>query len=1292
MRAMLRPLLGCLTLCLVLVASCAQDVGDIDRTQAGLLRKSLFQGEWLMRRTVIDAPYDTAYTFIGEQDEAVRIRWDIQNDKLVAWRVTPLVDGTQDAAPAAAFPIEAHVDVKRAYNEATGEESNVIEENTSDRLWYEREYIRVDWSNNLIRGFGFVVDGLAQQPMTHALWDPADPDRFLLGVRGDDGWTDTQDDRAIRDLSEAHYIDFVTRVAVEPETVLFDDGWGGIIEEPACWYYLSYDCAPGAVTVRNAFLRVDAAVSDYEPLHYPDNVVARDQDGHAVRVRWNEDGDLEAAATGKTGGPGVGAGAAGPSDPYAETDTSVARLPFFDKFGYFRIERNGYDPLYGEVEPSKTWLATRWNIWEKSRGEDGAALPYRDRGYRPIVYYLSPGFPERLKEAAQRSVDQWNDALRATAKVLAGGDPPRLFELRDNTREVDPETGKVIRRGEVIGDLRYSHLWLVEQPTRVGLLGYGPSAIDPVTGEIVQADAFIYGAAALELAARGRDMVELINGRLDPQELALGDAVARSIATGATKVVPPSADAVKAISKSHRGAAPTTKPSAKPAAKAAPGKKARPKIAAPAPGKLARPAGWADARLAAVRGTALEDMLAADDAIVALKGGGTTSLARTSPLRWATPAHRHALRERLRHLAMRNIMLAPLVDDAVAGLALEMKDDDPATIALALEEAIVRSTMEHEVGHTLGLRHNFEGSTDALNYHDHYWDLRGDDGEPLDALTDAQRDGRMREYQYSSIMDYAGRFNMDTAGLGKYDVAAIAFGYGGLVEVFGQAPDEPLLELVAYDDGTYDRPFDLAHILRHLRHYTRIPSMLGGLAGMRDRSWVPYTRETATLMGRPATEAYAAQLTGEAPWTRWEVPYRFCSDEYEGGTGTCHVYDAGADPWEIVADAVERWRAWYWFYGFRRERLLFDEWDYMDVMWTRTYGLIQLVYQGWVFDQWFQSDWWEWLRDDPDYYGIEDVPWEEAGDAGLPGTAAAQQALRFLFEVLAVPEPGAYMWDPDERYSWLLQSSPLDLCKGTLAWETDEWCSDGNVPLGVGRWFLSLYDVDSGYGFYDRLKWVGSFYDKLLALEALTSPDTWFIGIDTFQSADEWAISMNLAFPDEIRRLLTGIASDRFDLFAGTLDKKGNWTPPDPFGKTASWTSPTGGAVDPQTSFTIQLYALWYGMAWLNANYDNSFNDYAKIWLAGSGEAIDVDPAQVVSFTSPTNGRTYVSLRPAEGQPPAVGASMLDEAIRYQALRDDALAEGWDDVADYWSWRIQNVVENMEVVRGLHQLYGTLVF
>ena len=46
-------------------------------------------------------------------------------------------------APIASWPITKHFDVIQSYSAATGELTNVTSENTSDRKWYEREWMRV---------------------------------------------------------------------------------------------------------------------------------------------------------------------------------------------------------------------------------------------------------------------------------------------------------------------------------------------------------------------------------------------------------------------------------------------------------------------------------------------------------------------------------------------------------------------------------------------------------------------------------------------------------------------------------------------------------------------------------------------------------------------------------------------------------------------------------------------------------------------------------------------------------------------------------------------------------------------------------------------------------------------------------------------------------------------------------------------------------------------------------------------------------------------------------------------
>ena len=98
-----------------------------------------------------------------------------------------------------------------------------------------------------------------------------------------------------------------------------------------------------------------------------------------------------------------------------------------------------------------------------------------------------------------------------------------------------------------------------------------------------------------------------------------------------------------------------------------------------------------------------------------------------------------------------------------------------------LRAKIFRGLADHEMGHTMGLRHNFAGSTDALNYGKEYWDIRSN-------VAPAQwANNSLAEHQYSTVMDYGSRFNTDVAGLGRYDYAAIRFGYGQLIDLMPNA-------------------------------------------------------------------------------------------------------------------------------------------------------------------------------------------------------------------------------------------------------------------------------------------------------------------------------------------------------------------------------------------------------------------------------------------------------------------------------------------------------------------------
>jgi hypothetical protein len=107
----------------------------------------------------------------------------------------------------------------------------------------------------------------------------------------------------------------------------------------------------------------------------------------------------------------------------------------------------------------------------------------------------------------------------------------------------------------------------------------------------------------------------------------------------------------------------------------------------------------------------------------------------------------------------------PMLRDSQAAMN-EVLDGLRDTFREELYKRIFYGVAIHETGHTVGLRHNFEASTDALNFQPGYWDLKvrrnGDAYEPVGLWgeTPEQAAAGMREFQYSSVMDYYRKFNL----------------------------------------------------------------------------------------------------------------------------------------------------------------------------------------------------------------------------------------------------------------------------------------------------------------------------------------------------------------------------------------------------------------------------------------------------------------------------------------------------------------------------------------------------
>jgi hypothetical protein len=131
---------------------CAEQIGDIDRTQPNAIAKADFKGQWYMVRTTTEVPYGVSASFVGEMafGSNPKILWDIQEKYLIAYPVSEILEGAEKdhhkkvirkywdkdvlldddidndfmyvyvGQPIAAFNVESHFDVKRKYNAQTG--------------------------------------------------------------------------------------------------------------------------------------------------------------------------------------------------------------------------------------------------------------------------------------------------------------------------------------------------------------------------------------------------------------------------------------------------------------------------------------------------------------------------------------------------------------------------------------------------------------------------------------------------------------------------------------------------------------------------------------------------------------------------------------------------------------------------------------------------------------------------------------------------------------------------------------------------------------------------------------------------------------------------------------------------------------------------------------------------------------------------------------------------------------------------------------------------------------------
>ncbi|MFO0605980.1 MAG: hypothetical protein U0324_22535 [Polyangiales bacterium] len=583
-------------------ANCAEERPPISRVQEGAVKKSWLVGdnytdgrddpEFYMENFVVDGPADQSMMPVGTYDDVDRIRWEVQENVLLARKAYEYVTGsdgrglparTQTGIVVAAYRIQTHFDIRNDYNPTTGEPSNVVGENTSDRRWYDRDYMRVDWSRNLVDNpdwswvfYGQLFGDLSFSPVAWFENNPRSPNASNFceiepgKVRDESGncVAAPETDAALRaSRHPGGYFDITSKWLVQPE---MSDFFGEPLPTCLVANFFSngpvHSCNPQEAVIRTAFRRV--ADRDFEPL------------------------ELTVAPYDLVGGP--------------------------------RADRNGWDPGYGINDRNFHRYAMIHNIWMQSHvapvvactsnddaDNNGTAdqcpaahpgsqcdlvmqkctLPYRERRVRPVAYYVNEQMPPEMQDhvvvpgangsetyrlptdqdpaasvtrgPSEDIIDSWNFALMASVANAREVECRRTGGARDachgmyfENRNIPQGDGAFlgpqakgdrvvflchnpVRAGDDpsacrepgfryrIGDLRYHHITYWPGNSRAPFGGIAHWGYDPLTGEIVSNGGFNMGRSVEAAAAQQRDFILMALGELDVNDYVEGAATDR---------------------------------------------------------------------------------------------------------------------------------------------------------------------------------------------------------------------------------------------------------------------------------------------------------------------------------------------------------------------------------------------------------------------------------------------------------------------------------------------------------------------------------------------------------------------------------------------------------------------------------------------------------------------------------------------------------------------------------------------------------------------------------------------
>jgi len=350
-----------------------------------------------------------------------------------------------------------------------------------------------------------------------------------------------------------------------------------------------------------------------------------------------------------------------------------------------------------------------------------------------------------------------------------------------------------------------------------------------------------------------------------------------------------------------------------------------------------------------------------------------------------------------------------------------------------------------------------------------------------------------------------------------------------------------------------------------------------------------------------------------------ERPYKFCGDEFEGNLD-CKTWDMGANQTEIINSVIDSYKNYYVFNAYQRGRVTWNIDSYLTRLGSRYFNRFNEAFQFYYF----------------------------FGDS-FAGTAlsddllkASMLSLNALGEVLETPEPGTHCatdYSPD----LLVVASGFG--SGT--------CRNDAPQMTISLPQAKPYYIDFSDDYYYRITRAGSLYEKLMALQSLTSTDSRFFRVDTFADQDRYSINFYRLFKDQMLGLLSGVIRDDPTTYGGYVSGGQYVAAPvvDPsiYGKVSyqmpEYMEPTTRRVATPVNKTIRYFALLLSMAQLDSTWDSTldFSNYANVTIKGSNDDRDYGPGTTVDeFVHPQSHLVYRAARIDAGKK-GIGGQLIDE-------------------------------------------------